>query len=124
VGKPTTLSCGIENKGAAQEANIIIYGSTIGNRSIDITDFDVSADLPSQAAKGAIAEFEVLNLQEIPLVLFVQSATLRGHRNGLVGIPSPFSDGASEFGQSEDQQYQDSLQHNLSFGSLTLPADT
>jgi hypothetical protein len=122
IGKRTTLFGGIDNKDAASEANIIIDGSTIGDRPIGIADFDVGSDLSAPGSEGAIADFDVLNAESLSFISLQSLPGLVGQRNGVIG-PPPFFNTAPDLAQSENQQNQNTLQLSLSLGSHTLPPD-
>ena len=120
--KSPGIFSGIENEGAPVEAHIIIDGSTIGDRPIGITDFNVSTDLPAPSGESTITELQVLNLQKVSLVPFMQLPTALGHRDQFVGS-STLLYTAPGLSQGERKNNQNVLQHNLSFGTLTLPPD-
>jgi hypothetical protein len=89
---------------------------------ISITDFDLRRDFASQGSDGAITELEVLKLEELSLQSFETISRLGRLGEGFIE-PRFFTGVAPGLGQDEDQQNQNMLQHNLSFGTLTLPPD-
>ena len=121
-GESTVFLSSVVNENIAPEPNVHEHWTTVGDRPICIADLNGSSDLPAPGGEGTVAELDVLDLQKVSLVPLVQSPTLLGHGNGLVGVP-PFFNAASGLGKGEGKQNQNMLQHNLSFGSLTLPPD-
>jgi hypothetical protein len=118
----TSVLASVVNENRTYEATVNEHWSTIGDRPIGIADFNVSADLSAPGGEGTIAERNVFNAKKLSLVLLQPLPGLIGQRNGIVESPS-FFNAATSLKQSENQNNQRALQHNLSFGSLTLPPD-
>lgn len=78
----------VVNENIAMKTDIDEHGPTIGDRPIDVSNFDVSPDLPAPGGEGTVAEFDVLNAERLSLVSLQPLPGLVGQQNGLVGVPS------------------------------------
>ena len=100
--------------------------SPVCNRPISITNLENSTDLSTiPAGDGAGSDFDILKFQEVSFQLF-DTLSLATSQFDRLEIIDPFlhfkEQGASVEGDAGQYQ-QGALQHNLSFGSLTLPPD-
>lgn len=121
-GEIASFFAGVVNEDGTSEAAVIEHGATIDNRPIDITNFDVSADLSAPGSERALTELHVLNGEQFALVPLQPFLRLVSQRDRLVE-PSTFFDATASLSQGEDQQGQSVLQHSPSFGTPTLPPD-
>lgn len=102
--------------------DIRISGALVDRSAVGVSNFDISPDLTPPSGDGAIADLDVLKLEEFTLNPFPFNARLGRERERFEQSPS-LIDSAAELGQSEDHQNQSTLQHSLSFGTVTLPPD-
>jgi hypothetical protein len=122
-GQDATLVHVIVNEHISLHSEIADGETAIGsNRTVGIPGFDVRRDFASQGSDGAISDLEILDLEELSLQSFETSPRLGRLGEGFIR-PRLFAGVTPVFGQSENQNNQSSLQHNLSLGSLTLPPE-
>ena len=121
-GESASVLASVVNENIAMKTNVDKHGSTIGDRPIGVSNFDVSPDLPAPGGEGTIANRNVFNAKKLSLISLQPLPGLACQQNGIVG-PPPLFNATAGLGQSEDQQNQSTLQHSLSFGTLTLPPD-
>ena len=121
-GQHATLSDTIVNKYVSLHSEIADDRTTIDNRTVDISGFDVRGDFASQGSDGAISDLEIFDLEELSLQSFKTSPRLGRLGEGFIS-PRFFTGVAAGLGQDEDQQNQSALHHSLSFGTLTIPPD-
>ena len=106
------------------ESEISDNGAFVNGGSIvGIPNLDLGFQPTSPGSNGSVSNLEVFDLQRLSL-LPLQPGT------NLFQVPElqwvqvlPIVNVTAPLGQSEDQQNQRALQHNLSFGSHTLPLD-
>ena len=113
VGKPIF--------GHAFEPNQVVNGAFENKGAVGLMNFESGGDLPSPGGEGTVTDLQVLDLNKLPLFPFQPLPERIAQRLDLVLVPVLVS--TSELGQGQDQQNQNALQHNLSFGTHTLPPD-
>jgi len=86
-GESASVLGSVVNENISIKTNVDKHGSTIGDSSIGVADFDVSADLPTPGGERAIAELDVFNAKKLSLMLLQPLPGLIGQQNGLVGAP-------------------------------------
>jgi hypothetical protein len=119
-GEEATQTNVIVDHDVAIHPDIRISGALVDGSAVGVSNFDISPDLTSPSGDGAIANLDVLKLEEFTLNPFPFNARLGRERERFEQSPS-LVDSAAGLGKDEDQQNQSALQHHLSFGSLTLP---
>lgn len=119
-GQDAALGHIVVNEHAASHPEIGDGGATVDLNAIGITDVDIGVDFSSKDSQRAIANPGVFDLKELPLETLPPLPLFGRETNGFIERAS-FVDAAPSLSQGEDQQNQNALQHNLSFGSLTLP---
>ena len=118
----TSLLVRVEQKNASLESDVVKHRSLVDDRAIGIVNLNVGLDLSAPSGEGAIADSDVLDVQKLSLEPFQLVSIVLGHGGESVG-PDTFFNAASNLSQGQGQQNQNALQHNPSFGPLTLPPD-
>jgi hypothetical protein len=123
-GQHTILGYAIVNEHVSFHSEIADGGAAIDGLAIPISiaDFDVRRDLASQGSDGTITDLEVLKLEGLSLQPFQALPFFGSEGDGFIR-PRLFAGVTPGLGQSDNQNNQRALQHNLSFGSQTLPPD-
>ncbi|TKB32486.1 MAG: hypothetical protein E8D51_10165, partial [Nitrospira sp.] len=94
-----------------------------GGSIVGIFDLDLGFQSTPPGGNGSVSNLEVFDLQRLSL-LSLQPRTNLLQVPGLEGGQVlPIVNVTASLAQSKDQQNQNTLQHNLSFGTLTLPPD-
>jgi hypothetical protein len=106
------------------EANIGDNGIFINGGSIvGIPNLDLGFQPTSPGGNGSVSDLEVFDLQKLSLFSLQPGTNLFQIPNLQRVAVLPLVNVTAPLGQSKDQQNQSTLQHNLSFGSLTVPPD-
>jgi hypothetical protein len=103
------------------ESHQVVDGAFEDKSAIGLSNFQINGDLPSPGREGAITDLQVFDVNEVPLFSF-QPLSER-ITQGLDFVHVPVLVPTSNLNQSENQQDHSTLQHNLSFGTQTLPLD-
>ena len=98
-------------------------GTIIDYRPIGVSNFNVSFDTTAPSGYRFITNSDFLNLEQLPLLSLKSSANATQILNTKGVKVSPIFGVTSGLSQGEHENDQNSLQHNLSFGSHTLPPD-
>ena len=122
LGEEAAQTNVIVDHDVAIHPDIRISGALVDGSAVGVSNFDISPDLTSPSGDGAIANLDVLKLEEFTLNPFPFNARLGRERERFEQSPS-LIDSAAGLSQDKNQQNQSPLQHSLSFGSLTLPPD-
>lgn len=96
-------------------------GTAVDDGAISISDLNVSGQATSPSSDRASSNSEIFKLQVVTLGGLLQQPSLLGKGGDIVGADIFATLAAS--GQGQNQDNQRALQHNLSFGSHTLPPD-
>jgi hypothetical protein len=103
------------------ESNISEDRSFVGESPVTVSDFNIGRDPSVPGSDGTFSDLQVLKSQQLPFSPFEFLPSLIGQADHFIGVESFSVLGVTpSLAQSEDQQNQNVLQHNLSFGSLTL----
>jgi hypothetical protein len=92
----------IVNHDVAIHPDIRISGALVDGSAVGVSSFDISSDLTSPSGDRAIANLDVLKLEEFTLNPFPFNAPLRRERERFEQRPS-LIDSAAKLSQSEDQ---------------------
>jgi hypothetical protein len=97
------------------------YGAAVYDSAISVSNLNVGSQPSSSSSDGTSSDSEIFKLQVVTLGGLTQQPSLFGERGDRVGADILAT--LATPGQRENQNNQSTLQHSLSFGTLTLPPD-
>ena len=123
-GEGPSLVDVIVNHDTTNQPEIGKSGSVIDGSSVPVLDFDLSRNLAAPGGNGTITDLQLLDLDEVSLDRFPRLPGFRGEASGPIEANFLVGFGvAPDLAQKKNHQNQNALQHNLSFGTLTVPPD-
>jgi hypothetical protein len=119
-GQETTLGYVIVNEHIALHSKVADGRAAIDGLAIPggIADFNIRSDFAAQGSDGAVADLDILELEELSLRPLETLSPFGGELDGFV-TSTFFADVTTDLGQGEDEQNQTALQHNLYLGIIT-----
>ena len=99
----------------------VIDGAFEDEGAVGLMSLNIESDLAAPSSQGAVTDLQVFDLHKLPLFPLQPFPERITQRFDFVHVPVLVP--TSELGQPEDQQNQNTLQRNLSFGTLTLQPD-
>jgi hypothetical protein len=121
-GQHAGFSGAIVNKGVTNDAPISNSGTLVDKRAIAVSSNDISGHLAAGSSDGTVTDLDVFKLKQVALEPFVGLDALGSEGSRLI-VPLFVVEEAAGLGKNERQEDKHSLQHHLSFGSLTLLPD-